>query len=328
MALLDFLTQGSPVQAVPTAKTQETVLPDWYSNYAQDILSNQQAIGAQPYQTYEGPRVADFTAPQKQAFEQVGQASTAYQPALQQATQSTASYNPYAGLGMASPYLQQAGQTSASQVGQYMNPYTDQVVNRIGELGNRTLQEQILPGIRDKFIGGGTYGGSRNAELFGRGVRDAMEGISAAQSQALQSGYSGALGAAQTDLSRQAGLGSTIAGLYGSAGAQQLGQAGQLAGLGAQAQQLGLQGATALGQVGAQQQGLNQQNLDLAYKDFQQQQAYPQQQQQNAIAALQGVAPAVPKGALEQGMEVPGTFSPSILSQMGQIFATYKGLTS
>ncbi|CAB4144007.1 hypothetical protein UFOVP468_4 [uncultured Caudovirales phage] len=321
------LITGDPLEAVPTWKVEQTALPEWYTNYAMDILSNQQAIAERPYSMYGGPRVADFTAPQQQAFDQVGQAATAYQPALQQATQSTQAYNPYAGLRMAAPYLQQSGQTSASQVGQYMNPYTDQVVNRIGELGNRTLQEQILPGIRDKFIGGGTYGGSRNAEMFGRGVRDAMEGISSAQSQALQSGYSGALGAAQTDLSRQAGLGSTIAGLYGSAGAQQMGQAGQLASLGAQAQQLGLQGATALGQVGAQQQGLNQQNLDVAYKDFQQQQAYPQQQQQNLIAALAGVNPAVEKGALTSGTEVPGAYQPSTFAQIAAMFAALKGMS-
>ena len=323
---MGFLT-GDPLEAVPTWKAEQTALPDWYTNYAMDVLSNQQAIAAQPYPTYSGPRVADFTAPQQQAFEQVGQASTAYQPALQQATQTTQGYNPYTGLAMAAPYLQQAGQTSASQVGTYMNPYTEQVVDRIGQLGNRTLQEQILPGIRDKFIGGGTYGGSRNAEMFGRGVRDAMEGISAQQTQALQSGYQGALGAAQTDLARQSGLGSAIAGLYGAAGSQQLGQAGQLAGLGAQAQQLGLQGATALGQVGAQQQGLNQQNLDVAYKDFQQQQAYPQQQQQNLIAALQGVNPAVEKGALTTGTEVPGAYQPSTLAQIASVFAAAKGMS-
>jgi hypothetical protein len=320
------LLTGDPLTAVPTYKSEQTVLPEWYTNYAMDILSNQQEIASQPYATYGGPRVASFTAPQQQAFEQVGQASTAYQPALQQATQTTQGYNPYAGLAMAAPYLQQAGQSSASQVGQYMNPYTDQVVNRIGELGNRTLQEQILPGIRDKFIGGGTYGGSRNAEMFGRGVREAMEGISAAQSQALQQGYGGALSAAQTDLSRQGGLGSTIAGLYGSAGAQQLGQAGQLAGLGAQAQQLGLQGAGALQQAGAQQQSMDQQNYDVAYQDFLKQQAYPQQQQQNLIAAMQGVQPGVEKGALTTGTEVPGAYQPSTLAQIASVFAAAKGM--
>lgn len=320
------LLTGDPVQAVPTSSSEEAVLPDWYTNYAMDLLSNQQAIAAQPYATYEGPRIAGFTAPQQQAFQQTQQAATAYQPGLTAATQTTQGYNPYAGLAMASPYLQQAGQTSASQVGQYMNPYTENVVNRIGQLGARTLNEQILPGIRDKFIAGGTYGGSRNAEAFGRSVRDAMEGISAAQAQALESGYGGALSAAQTDLSRQQGLGSTIAGLYNTAGGQQLGQAQQLADLGKSAQTLGLTGAGALQQIGGQQQTLQQQNLDTAYQDFLKQQLYPQTQQQNLIGALQGVAPAVPKAAITTGTTVPSAYQPSTLAQIASIFAAAKGL--
>ena len=307
---MGFLT-GDPLEAVPTWKAEQTALPDWYTNYAMDILSNQQAIAEQPYPTYSGPRVADFTAPQQQAFEQVGQASTAYQPALQQATQSTQAYNPYAGLGMAAPYLQQAGQTSASQVGQYMNPYMDQVVNRIGQLGNRTLQEQILPGIRDKFIGGGTYGGSRNAEMFGRGVRDAMEGISAAQAQALQSGYGNSLSAASADLTRQGQLGQQIDAGFNTAGQQQLAQGSQLANLAAQQQGLGITGAGALQAAGGQQQSQAQKNLDLAYQNFQAQQQYPQQQNTALIGALQGVSAAVPKATLQEGVTPTSAYAPS-----------------
>jgi hypothetical protein len=323
---MGFLT-ADPVAAVPTYKSEEVVLPDWYTNYAMDLLSNQQAIAAQPYQTYEGPRVAGFTAPQQQAFEQTAQAATAYQPGLQQAAQAAQQASPYMGIGMASPYLQQAGQSSATQVGQYMNPYLDAVVRRIGEVGNRTLQEQILPGIRDKFIGGGTYGGSRNAELFGRGVRDTMEGISANQAQALAQGYQGALGAAQTDLARQAALAGTAGQLGTYASAAGLQQAGTLAELAQRAQQLGLTGAGALGAVGAQQQGLNQQNLDTAYQDFLRQQAYPQQQQQGLITALQGVGAAVPKAALSTGTEVPGAYQPSTLQQIASIVGAVKGLS-
>jgi hypothetical protein len=321
------LLTGDPVAAVPVSSSTEEVLPDWYTNYAQQVLSNQQAIAANPLAMFPGPRTADFTPTQQQAFQQVGQASTAYQPALQAATQATAAFDPYAGLQAAQPYLQYAGQTTPSVQSQYMNPYINDVVNRIGEVGNRTLQEQVLPGIRDKFISGGTYGGSRNAEVFGRSVRDAMEGISAQQAQALASGYGQAQSAASSDLSRLGGLGATTAGLYGAAGSQQLGQAGQVAQLGAQAQQLGLQGAGALGQVGAQQQALNQQNLTQAYQDFLTQQQYPQQQQQNLIAALQGVAPAVPKAALEQGTQIPSAYQPSTLQQLASVVGAATGIS-
>ena len=42
--------------------------------------------------------------------------------------------------------------------------------------------------------------------------------------------------------------------------------------------------------------------------------------------ALQGVQPAVPQAATKVGTEVPGAYSPSLLSTIGQAFATYKGL--
>ena len=51
MALFDFLTEGNPVEAVPVSSTQQTILPDWYTNYAMDILANQQAVSSNPYTT-------------------------------------------------------------------------------------------------------------------------------------------------------------------------------------------------------------------------------------------------------------------------------------
>jgi hypothetical protein len=124
--------------------------------------------------------------------------------------------------------------------------------------------------------------------LTGRAIRDAMEGISAQQSQALERGFGQAQQAAQGELTRQGGLAQT-------------------------AQQLGLTGVGALQQAGGMQQGQTQRNLD------------PQEQVKGMIGALQGVAPAVPKGATKVGMEVPGVMSPSLLASLGSTFATVKG---
>ena len=74
MGFLDFLTEGKPVEAVPVSSTQQTILPDWYTNYAMDILANQRAIAARPFQEYVDasgkviPRVADFAPDQQQGF--------------------------------------------------------------------------------------------------------------------------------------------------------------------------------------------------------------------------------------------------------------------
>ncbi len=64
--------------------------------------------------------------------------------------------------------------------------------------------------------------------------------------------------------------------------------ANQFAGLGQQAQNQALTGASALLQTGGLQQSLNQQQLNVPYQQFQQQQQYPMQQAQFLINALSG----------------------------------------
>jgi hypothetical protein len=277
MAFLDFLTEGKAPQAVPVSSTEQSVLPDWYTNYAMDILSNQQALGNRAFPLYQGPRIADFTALQKQALEQTPQAAQAYEP-----------------------FMAQAGRSAADVTQQFMNPYTEQVVNRIGEMGTRALKEQILPGIEGEMIRAGQFGGTRQAELTGRAIRNATESISAQQTGALQQGYAQSMAAAQQEQARQGAL------------AQQ-------------AQQLGLTGVEALQKMGGLEQGQTQRNLDLANADFERQFAYPQEQVKGMIGALQGVAPAVPKGAAMTGTQVPGAVSPSLLGSIGSTFATIKG---
>ena len=258
-----FMAEGKaiPAGSALTDITKQTVLPEWYSNYAKDILANQQVVAARPFQEYVDaagkviPRVADFAPDQQAAFGATrsgafsfrpeldtastktqdifgrsslnaaqpyfGQATsmsglTAAEPRLQQGAGYVAGSTGPLGIQMAQPYLGAAGQSAATTVGQYMNPYTENVVNRIGELGTRSLREQVLPGIEGEMIRAGQFGGTRQAELMGRAIRDATEGISAQQAQALQQGFGQAQQAAQTDLARQAQLASTAGGLGGA----------------------------------------------------------------------------------------------------------------
>lgn len=321
MALTDFLTNGQiPAGSAAVSKTSQTILPDWYTNYAMQVLGNQQAASAMPYTPYQGPRVAEFSPTQQQGFGMAGQAATAYQPALGQATQATQQTMQAPGaLAVAQPYLGAAGQTAPGVVNQYMNPYQDAVVNRIGELGARNLQENILPGVEGRYIAAGQLGyGGRQPGMgtpsgmmtdTARAVRDVSADILGKQSEALQAGYTGALGAAQTDLSRMGTLAGTAGNLGYQQNAQQLAGAGQLAELGAQAQQLGLTGAGALQQVGATQQGQAQKNIDTAYADFLRQQGYPQEQINNMVTTLGGLKGAVPTATVEEGIQ-PLSYQP------------------
>lgn len=353
----DLLSNGTvPTGSSVKALSTSTSMPDWYTNYGMDILANQQALAAKPFQAYTDAtgkpiqRFAGFTGDQEAGFEATRQGVNVFrpelnvasqqtqntfgrsgygaaQPSLQQAGQYTAQSTTPTGLGMAQPFLQQAGQSSVSNVGQYMNPYTEQVANRIGQMGLRTLNEQLLPGISDRMIAAGQFGGTRQAELMGRALRDTMEGISAQQAQALQQGYGQALSTAGTDLARQAQLAQTAGGLgfqqqgalaqagqqmgtlgqqmgslYNADTANQLGAAAQMASMAQQRQNQELAGAGALQAIGQQQQGLNQQNLDFARSEWERAQAYPQQQINAMQGALQSVAGAVPKTVEEVGV--------------------------
>jgi hypothetical protein len=159
-------------------------------------------------------------------FEQAANTNTAsmYSPYAQQAQgQYGQAGNLYGqstdalGLSSASPYLQAAGQSSAQNIGQYMNPYNEQVTNRIAELGARNLSENILPSIGSDFIKAGGYGSTRQRDLVGRAARDTQDSILAQQAQALQQGYGQGLTASAADLARYGNL----AGTAGSLGTQQ-----------------------------------------------------------------------------------------------------------
>jgi hypothetical protein len=315
MALTDFLNNGQlPTGSTFKSLTSETVLPDWYTNYAMQLLSNQQALAAQPLPTYQGPRVAEFSPTTQQGFGMTGTAATAYQPALNAATQATqGAINAPGGLNVAQPYLGAAGQSSVANINQYMNPYTDQVVNRIGELGRRNLNETLLPEVEGRYVKAGQLGfGPRDENMGGtpsgmmtdtaRALRDTNADILGQQALALRGGFTEATGLAGTDMARQASLAATAGGLGGQDLTRQLSGAGQLGELGTAAQTLGLTGAGALQQVGAAQQGQAQKNIDVAYGDYLRQQGYPQEQINAMLQTFGGVAAGVPKASKEEGL--------------------------
>ena len=263
MSVTNFQNEGQPANANPYASTEQSVLPDYYTDAAIQTLANQQAVSARPLPLFPGPRIADFSDLQKQAFAQIPGAAKAYEP-----------------------FLAQAGRSTADVTQQFMNPHTEQVVNRIGQMGTRALNEQILPGIEGSMIRAGQFGGTRQAELMGRAVREATEGISAQQAAALQQGYAQSLDAAQREQERQGGL-ATLA------------------------QQLGLRGVDAMQTAGGLQQGQTQRNLDLALSDFERQFAQPQQNIDAMIKTMQGIRGALPTGVLKQGYGTQPTDVPA-----------------
>ena len=208
-------------------------------------LAAQPINAAQPYLSQQGQALSgtNYNAP-----------VNAVTPYVQTATGMS-------GLGAADPYLKASAQSSASQVGQYMSPYQENVLDTIAKRGARNLTENLLPGVSDAFIKAGQFGSSRMGEFGSRALRDTQEAIIDAQSQAAQQGYAQSMAAAQTDLARQGQLGQTAGGLTQAqqnvllssgqalSGAQQQAIAQQLQG----AAQYGTMGQTAGGLAQAQQ---------------------------------------------------------------------------
>lgn len=235
--------------------TTQTILPEWYTQYAQNVLSKAYAATSEPYQRYIQPRIAGFQPEQEQAF-------GGYKSSMGE-------YKPY--LGAAETALG-AGTRSFTAPGvaqQYMNPYLQNVVSGIGAMAGRNLYENILPAVNRTFIGGGTFGGSRSAEFTQRAIRDAQAAALEKQVSALSEGYK------------------TAADLYGAEAGRMLEAAPRFAALGEQAQTQRYKELAGLEDIGAQRQALAQQSANLAYEDFERQRDYPLYQVQQ-LASIGG----------------------------------------
>lgn len=210
------LTQGTPLPNITTTQTQQTTAPSWYTDYLSNLAGksmtaagNAQYVGAQPLQ----------------------------QQAFQQAQQNVGTYQP--GLAAATNMVTGAGTTTApGVVNQYMSPYVQNVVEQIGALGQRGIQQNLAPGATAGAVGTGQFGSKRGAEVLGNTIRDALQNINAQQASALNTGYQNALQAAQVDLSRQLGAGQQLGALAQQTQTQNLADINALATLGTQQQQI------------------------------------------------------------------------------------------
>lgn len=266
MSLADFLFQGT---APSQSDVKATQTPLWLSEAIFNTVGAAGNLAQQPYQPYGGPRVATPSA------DTLG--------AEQMARSEMGSYQPY--LDQAQGYTNQAGAPiDAASIQDFLNPYQKYITQGI----NQNLQENILPGIQDKFVSAGQTRSPQEAELTGRAVRDTQQEVGSSMAGAYQN--------AVNSLLQQRG---------------QLGQLGSEMGqLGALRSQLGAGNVALLGSSGATQDALSQRNLDTAYQEYQNQQQWPYQQ----LGFLSNIIHGIPSGAVGsmQSGTTTGTYgSPS-----------------
>ena len=318
MSLTDFLFNGSAPQSVTKYGAVVQNMPQWYSDFQQGIASKGNAIAAQPYEPYGAPRIAGFNTDQNAAFDAtrsgVGTESTAIRTNMDNAATAGANAD---SLGDASPWLNKAGQTSHSQVQDYIDPYQDQVVDRIGVLGARNLQEKLMPAINQDFIRAGQYGSTGMMAETGRALRDTSDGILAEQNKALSQGYGMALDTAQADMNRFGQVGQTAGNLSNADSEMQLNGSKVAGALGTVAQDARYADINAVGAVGNSLNAQTQSNLDMAYGDFTDQRDYQQNQLGWVNNLIKGYQMPTSESWTNTGPLPGATFDPSPLASAG-----------
>jgi hypothetical protein len=259
--------QGSPLPATTEITQRAQVAPEFYTNYLQDIANLGQA-GVQM------GGVAGLSPLQMQAMQMA----------------PSAAFSGMGTMGAGAELAAASGTTAApSMVNQYMNPYQQNVVDEMARLQGRNIRENIMPALKGAAGSMGQFGSQRQFQATGQSLRDMQQNLLGQQQQALQTGYTNAINAAQADLQRQM-------------------QSGQvLGGLGQIQQAAGTQGLQTLGTLGAAEQAQAQRELD-----------YPMAQAQNFSKLLQGYQ--VPMGTTEQRVGSQG-YAGSPLAQITGLLA-------
>jgi len=269
------LFQGDPLPAITKTTEAQQAAPEFYTNYLQDIANlGQNAV--------QQGGIAGFSPLQQQAFQMAPDVAFAGAGSM----------------GASSQLLGEAGATTVPDViADYMNPYQSAVVDEMGRLQQRSIQENILPNLGAAAVGSGQFGSRRQSQVTVNALRDLQSDLLGKQMQALQTGYTTAGTQAQNDLTR----------------ALQAGQAFENLG---QAQQgMGVAGLKTMSDYGAQQQAQGQKLLD-----------YPMAQTQQFAKLLQGYQ--MPMGTTTQSTGSEG-YSNSPLSQiagLGSLVAALYGV--
>ena len=276
--------------------------PKWWGGEAgvvQNLANRAHQVTTAPFEKYPNERLAKFNPLQEQSFA-MGEKEVNNPLYSQLFDRSSGAIMNAMGQDITSqisPYIQNSIANPVENAQQYMNPYNDQVIQNIGKLASRNLTENILPNVNDQFIRSGSYGssggpGSRShQDLTGRAIRDTQEGVSRAQSEALQSGYNKALDTSVGQQERNLQAGKLSGSVAAEDAQRQIVGGRELENLSAQHQGEMRQNTNFLGQLGSQQQQQEQQGLNKAYADFQEEKNYPYIQASRESELARGLTP-------------------------------------
>ncbi len=190
---------------------QEGTLSSWAAPYVTSMLGKAEALTEQPYQTYQGPLTAGPSSLQTQYFS--GLEKMGFPGQLGQSFTSTGA-----------PTIPTASTTGPMQTtaaptgitGQYMNPYLQNVLQpQLEELRRQSQIQQMQNASR--MSKAGAFGGGRQAIMDAELQRNLLTQMGSTIGQGYASAYDKAMDQYNKEQAQAMGL----AGMLGSAGAQQ-----------------------------------------------------------------------------------------------------------
>ena len=270
--------------------TVET-MPAWMTEAAQQMLQQSTQLASQPYQQYGGPRVAGLNQDQQDAANivrgNVGQASGVMANAM-------GTLNPNAGQGM----LARAGQFLNSADGSYtdpgvaekfINPYTQNVIDKSRNEAMRTWNDEIMPGMEGMFVRNGNYGSSAMARTMGRNAADLTSRVQDNAGAMLSDAYQAGAGQFNTEQGQKGQLYQIASGLGQTEQNMNESGARTMTDLASQWSDQSGREVNALSNVGEQQRQIDQAAMDADFQNWGAAQGYSQEQLQQMLNTLQGV---------------------------------------
>lgn len=287
---------GSRPATQPTSTTTQTSsasLPAEVAPFAKEALGEAQRLyqmrGQQGFIPYTGEQLAEFTPDQLKAFQGisslVGTGQQYFDPASRLAASSAIA-------------------PTAENVQQFMNPYMQNVVDIQQREAKRQADIAANQLAGQAVTGAGGYGGSRQAILEAELARNTQQQLGDIQAKGIASAYEDAQQRLAQQRAREAGA----ANIFGQ--------------LGTQVPATTIQELSALQGVGGVQQAQKQAGLDIAKQQFQQEQAFPEQQLSNYMNFIRGT----PTATNVASTTTTATAAPSYLQQLAGLGIGAAGL--
>ena len=260
---IQYFNEGSnePVSeaSVDVPIGTESSLSSWAGDYVVDMLGQGKALGNQEYQAYEGPLTAGTSSIQDQAFTGISQLN-----------------NPLSGGSVTN----QMGTFTPDQATAFMNPYTDQVIDRTAADMRRQSQIDALQD-RTAMTQAGAFGGSRDALMRAERASNLSRNIGDMSAEQRSLGYTQAMDRAKS--------------------AQEM------------ANQYGFDVLASQAKAGQEQRGIMSEGIAADYGQFREERDYPYKQVQYMQSLLQDL----PIAASSTTYTEPSKFDELLQSKAG-----------